>query len=85
MIDSKAKRVQICYFAALRELRGISEETIDTSAVTAEQLYDELASLHNFNFNKQQIKVAINDSFVQWDTALSPKDIVVFIPPVAGG
>ena len=85
MIDFKNKRIRICYFASLRELRGISEETINTTAVTAEQLYDELAATHNFKFNKQLIKVAINDSFVLWDTALNPEDIVVFIPPVAGG
>jgi len=85
MIDSRNKRVQICYFAALRELRGISKETIDTTAITVEQLYDKLAATHNFNFSKQLIKVAINDSFVLWDTALNPEDIVVFIPPVAGG
>ena len=85
MINSKVKQVQIYYFAALRELRGINEESIDTSAVTAEELYEELAAIHKFKFNKQLIKVAINDSFVQWNTVLYPNDVVVFIPPVAGG
>ena len=85
MIDTKVRRVLVCYFAVLRELRGISEESIDTSAKNAEQLYDELAASYNFNLNKGLIKVAINDSFVSWDTTLNPNDTVVFIPPVAGG
>ena len=85
MINTKVKRVQICYFAILRELRGISEESIDTSAKNAEQLYDELAVTHNFTLNKELIKVAINDDFVPWNTTLNPNDTVVFIPPVAGG
>jgi molybdopterin converting factor subunit 1 len=85
MIDTKEKLVQICYFAVLRELSGISEESINTSAETAEQLYDELTKIHNFTLNKELIKVAINDSFVPWNTTLNPDDTVVFIPPVAGG
>ena len=85
MIDTKEKRVQICYFAALRESRGISEESIYTSAKTAEQLYDELAATHNLSLTKDLIKVAVNDSFVSWDTYLNPDDSIVFIPPVAGG
>lgn len=85
MIDTKVRRVKVCYFAVLRELRGISEESLDTSAETVEQLYDELAVTHNFTLNKEIIKVAINDSFVPWKTILNPDDTVVFIPPVAGG
>lgn len=85
MIDTKVRRVQVCYFAVLRELRGISEESLETSAETVEQLYDELVVTHNFTLNKEMIKVAINDSFVPWDTTLNPDDTVVFIPPVAGG
>jgi len=85
MIDTKVRRVKVCYFAVLRELRGISEESLDTSAETVEQLYDELAVTHNFTLNKEIIKVAINDSFVPWNTTLNPDDTVVFIPPVAGG
>ena len=85
MIDTKVRRVKVCYFAVLRELRGISEESLDTSAETVEQLYDELVVTHNFTLNKEMIKVAINDSFVPWNTTLNPDDTVVFIPPVAGG
>jgi molybdopterin converting factor small subunit len=31
------------------------------------------------------MKVAINDEFSAWDTALNDGDRLVFIPPVAGG
>jgi molybdopterin converting factor small subunit len=31
------------------------------------------------------LRVAVNDEFRDWSSALEPNDRVVFIPPVAGG
>lgn len=84
-MNNKRKHFQVCYYAALREMRGISEETIESSSNNAEQLYDELAAAHGLALNKEIIKVAVNDKFVPWNTVLKPNDIIVFIPPVAGG
>lgn len=83
MSDSKTISVQ--YFAALREQAGCSHKEIDTVAQTAEELYCELAKKHSFSLPKEQVKVAINDTFAEPDSPLTHGDRVVFIAPVAGG
>lgn len=84
-MNNKIKRLQVCYYAALREMRGVSEETFESSSDNAEQLYDELAAAYGLTLNKEIIKVAVNDKFVPWNTVFKPNDTIVFIPPVAGG
>lgn len=79
------KTVHVRYFAALREQRGVSNETLTTSAANALQLYSELAEKHGFNLDAAMLKVAINDRFGSWDCRLQEADTVVFLPPVAGG
>jgi molybdopterin converting factor subunit 1 len=77
--------VNIRYYALLREQAGRSEESLDTAAATAATLYDELAARYGFSLPREQLKVAINGDFSDWSRALAPEDVVVFIPPVAGG
>ena len=79
------KTLKIGYYALLREQRGLSEETIETSAGTPAELYGALSESHGFTLEASQLKVVINDAFKPWDTPLQPNDNVVFIPPVAGG
>jgi molybdopterin converting factor small subunit len=69
----------------LREQRGLSAETVQTGAATAGDLYRELASAHGFTLGVERVRVAINNEFASWDRPLAAHDIVVFIPPVAGG
>jgi len=76
--------VQIEYFAILREHAGREQEGRETAAATAGELYQELATSYGFPA-MGRLKVAINDEFCDWDTALCSGDRVVFIPPVAGG
>ena len=80
-----AKTVRIQYYAILREQAGRSEETLDTSAGTAAELYAELRQRHPFQLTSAQLKVALNSEFSDWQTPLKHGDTVVFIPPVAGG
>ena len=82
---TQAKTIHIQYFAALREQRGLSQETLDTPAQTAQDLYQELQKKHNLTIPINLLKVAINNEFKNWDTRLNSNDTVVFIPPVAGG
>lgn len=79
------KKIQITYFAILRDQRGLEEETLETNLSTAEELFVELKEKHGFSLDKHHMKVAINDSFAQWSARLEPGDHVTFIPPVAGG
>jgi molybdopterin converting factor subunit 1 len=80
-----SKTVRIQYYAILREQAGRSEETLDTSAGTAAELYAELRQRHPFQLTSAQLKVALNSEFSDWHTPLKHGDTVVFIPPVAGG
>jgi molybdopterin converting factor subunit 1 len=78
-------RVRIKYYAVLREQAGRTDETLDTSAATAADLYDELRARYAFRLPREQLKVAINTDFCEWSRPLADGDEIVFIPPVAGG
>jgi sulfur-carrier protein len=75
----------ILYFAILRDERGVPKEDIQSAAKTPRALYNELQKKHSFTLDAQQLGVAINEDFADWDSALQEGDEVVFIPPVAGG
>jgi molybdopterin converting factor small subunit len=79
------RRIQVNYYAALREQRGCAGETVSTAAATPRALYEELQSAHGFSFRTEQLKVAVNDVFADWQAPLDENDRIVFIPPVAGG
>lgn len=83
--QSHSIALKVQYYALFREQAGRSEELLDTSAATPEQLYRELQARHHFKLTQQQLKVAVNASFSDWLTPLQSGDTVVFIPPVAGG
>jgi len=77
-------RIRIEYFAIFRELAGKNVEEVQTEAGTASELFNELARRYEYP-QLNQTKVAINEEFGEWDTVLADGDVVVFIPPVAGG
>jgi molybdopterin converting factor small subunit len=76
--------VRVEYFAILREHAGRNVEEVATAAGTAGELFAELNGRYRFPA-MGRLKVAINDEFGEWGSALSEGDSVVFIPPVAGG
>ncbi len=78
-------RLRVQYYALFREQAGRSEETLETSATTPAELYRELQARHPFKLAQQQLKVAVNTDFRDWDAPLASGDTIVFIPPVAGG
>ena len=79
------RRIQIEYFALFREVAGCDKEFIETDAVDASALYQEIRERHALALEQGRLKVAINDEFSDWDTPLADGDRVVFIPPGAGG
>lgn len=79
------RSVTVQYFALLREQARRSEETVTTAAADPAGLFAELRARHGFTLAPDRLKVAVNDEFAAWDTALREGDRVVFIPPVAGG
>jgi molybdopterin synthase sulfur carrier subunit len=78
-------RVQIGFFAVLREQAGTSAVDCMTSARTPAELYRELQADRGLKFPAELLRVAINERYVTMDIPLQDGDRVVFIPPVAGG
>ena len=82
---SNSIKIQMIYFAKLRELTGLDKETFLMKQ--GNNPSDVLASINErheidvgINF-----KIAVNDEFSDWDIELNEGDRLVFIPPVTGG
>lgn len=78
-------RIDLEYFAQLRDEAGRPGERRETGAATAAALYQELAAAYGFSLPAGRMRVAINAAFQPWDHPLTDGDTVVFIPPVTGG
>lgn len=81
----QALSLRVQYYALFREQAGRSEEMVETCAATPAELYSELQTRHPFKLAPEQLKVAVNSDFSDWNARLANGDTVVFIPPVAGG
>ena len=82
---SNSIKIQVIYFAKLRELTGLDEETF--SMKQGNKPGDVLASInkrHEIDLGIN-FKIAVNDEFSDWDIELNEGDRLVFIPPVTGG
>lgn len=77
-------RVDVRYFAVLRERRGVEVETLDVDeGTTVSQLYARL-----FPAGQQgslPVLFAVNRAYVDAQQPLSAGDEVAFIPPLGGG
>ncbi len=79
------RRLNVRYFAVLREQAGRSTEQLETQASTPRELYDELRQRRGLTLAPEFLRVAVNDEFGDWRSPLADGDTVVFLPPVAGG
>lgn len=78
--------VQIKYYAMLKERTGKKEESLELRpGETGGQLYERLRGLYDFPLAPEELRLAVNESFVSMNVPLQDRDLVVFIPPVAGG
>ncbi len=82
---SNSIKIQVIYFAILRELTGLDKETF--SIKQGNKPGDVLTSIkerHEIDLGIN-FKIAVNDEFSDWDIELNEGDRLVFIPPVTGG
>lgn len=85
MSSRGSKTVHIRYFALLRDERGLASEIILTEASTLADLYNDLRGKHSLSLPIERMSVAVNDDFADWSQPVNDNDIIVFVPPVAGG
>jgi MoaE-MoaD fusion protein len=74
-------------FARLRELAGTDTESVELPAgSTVADVFDAVARLHpGLAADRNAVRVALNQEFVDWDAAVVDGDEVALIPPVSGG
>ena len=84
-MSSSSQKIQVRFFAVLREQAGCATLTLQTSAATPEALYAELQTKYPLTFPVSLLRVSINERYAEMTTPLTAGDRVVFIPPVAGG
>lgn len=82
-------KVQIRYFASLRETIGLSEETVETGATDLATLRNELMNRGDAYRSclgaQRPVRMALNQVMVHGNADLSEGCEVGFFPPVTGG
>ena len=82
-------KINLRYFASVREQIGIASETIETSSRDLSELRTELiargANYENALSHGKAIRVALNQSVVSGNEPLIDNAEVAFFPPVTGG
>lgn len=78
-------RVEVLYFAALRDAAGTASEQVETAAADLSALYAQVQARHRLPFRQAQLRVAVDGAFVDWAQPLRAGSVVAFIPPVSGG
>jgi molybdopterin synthase sulfur carrier subunit len=82
-------KIQLKYFASIREHIGLSQETLETHAIDLNALRLELISrgpsYAEALAQGKAIKMAINQVVCEGHTPLQANAEVAFFPPVTGG
>ena len=78
-------RVQLRYFASIRETVGRREEAVEAAeGATVADVWAQLVARYSA-LGGQRFRPAVNQEYVGEQTVLHDGDEVVFIPPVSGG
>lgn len=79
-------KIKIRYFAGLREKAGKGQEDIVIEeGKDLRSIYLDLSSHYGFTLSANEIKYSVNNEYVEPSVKLQDNDVIVFIPPVAGG
>jgi sulfur-carrier protein len=82
-------KIQLRYFASIREAIGSGSETLETGAATLAALRDELIERGGAHAEAlargRAVRVSLNQTMADESAALSDGAEVAFFPPVTGG
>jgi molybdopterin synthase sulfur carrier subunit len=81
-------RVRVLYFAAVRDLVGRDEETVDLPAGTPRVAdFERWIQTHHPSLEGRMgsVRIARNEAFAGREEILGEGDVLALIPPVAGG
>lgn len=80
-------KVRVLYFAALKDLRGVAEESLDLpdDVTDVRGTVSFLEAKYALANATAQCRVAVNEEFVALNHPIAEGDIVALIPPVSGG
>lgn len=92
-------KMSVRFFAALREIAGKKEETLefaDKASVTVEKALKALVKLHGKEFAdyvydtqgrevRGYLQLLVNEKSATMKTKLKDGDVLVIVPPVGGG
>jgi molybdopterin synthase sulfur carrier subunit len=82
-------KIQLRYFASIREALGTGSESVDTQATTLAALRDELVARGGAYADAlapgKAVRVALNQAMSDGSAALTEGAEVGFFPPVTGG
>ena len=78
-------KVEVLYFAALRDAAGIASEQVEADVADLSALYAILQARHRLPFAQHQLRVAVDGAFAAWGDPVRAGSTVAFIPPVSGG
>lgn len=82
-------RLELMYFAWVRERIGLPKETIETNAQTVAELIEELAAREEryaLAFSDlSSLRVAVDQVLTEFDAPLKEAREVAFFPPMTGG
>ena len=82
-------KINVKYFASIRETLGQGSETVDTGAPTLAALRDELIARGGAHAESlargKAVRVALNQAISDEAAALAEGCEVAFFPPVTGG
>lgn len=76
--------IQVHYFAHLREVSGVEEESFEAAGKTIAELKSLLSTKYQLT-GFDSTMTAVNEEFADDETILEENDHVAFIPPVSGG
>jgi molybdopterin synthase sulfur carrier subunit len=82
-------KIQLRYFASIREVIGSGSETLDTAATTLAALREELIARGGAHAEAlargRAVRVSLNQTMADESATLSDGAEVAFFPPVTGG